>query len=144
VEEAKPDFSLIVGDNEPAAAQALARRDFLQAYLLVHALIEALLMLFLSIPDGENVSFNDLIHKYRAYRDEEHYQIPTFINELTQFNRRRNRIVHQLWRKGFSFTNRQTEATARAAVMIYGLFIEWLETFDPEITRIGFRYDDGV
>jgi len=144
LEEARPDFSRIVDDNEQAAAQALAREDFLQAYLLVHALIEALLRLFLSIPDGEDVSFNELIHKYRAYLEEEHYPIPTFIDELTQFNRRRNRLVHQLWRKGFSFTNRQTEDAARMAVSMYGLFIEWLETFDPEITRIGFRYDNGV
>lgn len=144
MEKARPDFSLIVRDNEQAAAQALARGDFVQVYLLVHALIEALLRLFLSIPDGKDISFNDLIHKYRAYLEEEHYPIPTFIDELTQFNRRRNRLVHQLWRKGFSFTNRQTEDAARMAVMMYGLFIEWLETFDPEITRMGFRYDDGV
>lgn len=144
MEEARPDFSLIVSDNEQAAAQALARGDFVQAYLLVHALIEALLRLFLRIPDGEDLSFNDLIHKYRAYLEKAHYPIPTFIDELTQFNRRRNQIVHQLWRKGLSFTNRQTEAAARAAVMMYRLFIEWLDTFDPEITQIGFRYDDGV
>jgi hypothetical protein len=144
VAEARPDFSLIVSDNEQAAAGALAQGDFVQAYLLVHALVEALLRLFLSIPDGKDISFNDLIRKYRTYLEEEHYPIPTFIDELTQFNRRRNRIIHKLWRKGFSFTNRQTEDAAHTAVMMYGLFIEWLETFDPEITRIGFRYDDGV
>ena len=144
MEQARPDFSLIVSDNEQAAAQALARRDFVQAYLLVHALIEAVLRLFLRIPDGEDINFNDLVLKYQAYLEEADYPFPTFMDELTQFNRRRNRIVHQLWRKGFSFTNRQAEQAARAAVMMYGLLIEWLETFDPEITEIGFRYDDGV
>lgn len=143
-EDARPNFSLIVSDNEQAVAQALAREDFVQAYLLVHALIEALLRLFLRVPEEEEASFNDLIQKYRAYLEEEHYPIPTFFDELTQFNRRRNRIVHQLWRKGFSFTNRQTEPAARAAVIMYGLLIEWLETFDHEITQIGFRYDAGV
>jgi hypothetical protein len=141
---ARPDFSSIVKDNEQAAAQALAEEAFVQAYLVVHALIEALLRLFLRIPEGRDVSFNDLIRKYRSYLEEQQYPIPTFIEELTQFNRRRNRILHQLWRKGFSFTNRQTEPAAYAAVMIYGLLIEWLETFDPEVTQIGFRYDEDV
>lgn len=143
-DKARPEFSFIVRDNEQAAAQALADGNYVQVYLLVHALIEALLRLFLHISEGTNTSFHHLIQKYRSYLEKEHYQIPTFIDELTQFNQRRNRIVHQLWRRGFSFTNRQTEPAARTAVMMYGLFIEWLETFDPEITQIGFRYDDGV
>ena len=142
--KARLDFSIIVRDNDQAAARALADGNYLQAYLLVHALIEALLRLFLRIREGKDVSFDNLIRKYRSYLEGQHYPIPTFIDELTQFNRRRNRIVHQLWRKGFSFTNRQTEPAARTAVMMYGLLIEWLETFDPEITQIGFQYDEGV
>jgi len=27
---------------------------------------------------------------------------------------------------------------------MYGLFIEWIETFDPAITVLGFEYDDGA
>lgn len=142
--QARPDFSIIIKDNEQAAAQALAEGHFVQVYLLVHALVEALLRIFLSVPQEEDVSFHNLIQKYRSYLHEKGYPFPTFIDELTQFNRRRNRVVHQLWRKGHSFTNRQAEPAVRAAVMMYGLFIEWLETFDPEITQIGFRYDDGV
>jgi hypothetical protein len=108
------------------------------------ALIEALLRMFLRIPDEKKVSFDDLVRQYRSYLESERYSFPTFIDELTKFNRWRNRVVHQLWRKGHSFTNRQTESAARGAVMMYGLLIEWLETFDPEITTIGFRYDvDG-
>ena len=143
-DEARPDFSIIVRDNEQAAAQALADESFVQAYLLVHALIESLLRVFLRISEGKDVSFHNLIRKYQSYLKEQDYPIPTFMNELTQLNRRRNRIVHRLWRKGFSLTNRQTEPAARAAVTMYGLLIEWLETFDPEITHIGFRYDDSV
>ena len=142
--QSRPDFSLIVSDNETATAEALARGDFVQAYLLVHALLEALLRLFLRIPADEDINFNGLIYKYRQHLEMADYPIPTFIDELVQFNRRRNRIVHQLWRKGSSFTNRETESAARAAVVMYGLFIEWLETFDSEITRIGFQYDEGV
>jgi hypothetical protein len=142
--QARPDFSIIVKDNEQATAQSLADGQFVQGFLLIHALIEALLRLFLRIPEEDRVSFDGLIQRYRFYLDEQQYPIPTFIEELTQFNRRRNRIVHQLWRKGYSFTNRQTEPAARGAVLMYGLLIEWLETFDPEITQIGFQYDEGV
>ena len=61
MEEARPNFSLIVSDNEQAVANALEREDFVQAYLLVHALMEALLRLFLHIPEEKNVRFEDLI-----------------------------------------------------------------------------------
>lgn len=140
----RPDFSVIIKENEQAAAKALADGHFVQAYLLVHALIETLLRLFLRIPEDKDVSFNELIQEYRSYLAHEGYPFPTFIDELTNFNRRRNRIVHQLWRKSHSFTNRETEPAARAAVTMYGLLIEWLETFEPEITEVGFQYDEGV
>ena len=143
MDKARPDFSAVISDNEQAAAQALADGHFVQAYLLVHALIETLLRLFLHISAGNNITFDNLIRKYRTYLEKERYPFPEFIDELTQFNRRRNRIVHQLWKKGHSFTNRKTEPAARVAVIMYGLLIEWLETFDPEITHIGFKYDEG-
>ena len=141
---ARPNYSIIIKDNEQATVEALAAGNFVQAYLLVHALIEALLRLFLRIPKDKDLSFANLVEDYRSYLEREHYPYPTFIDELTQFNRRRNRIVHQLWRKGHSFTNRQTEPAARAALMVYGLLIEWLETFDSEITQVGFRYNESV
>jgi hypothetical protein len=143
-DKARPDFSIISKDNEQAAAHALDDGHFVQAYLLIHALVEALLRLFLRIPEEKDVSFDNLIQKYRSYLDQKHYPFPTFMDELTQFNRRRNRVVHQLWRKGHSSTNGQTESAARGAVMMYGLLIEWLKTFDPEITQIGFWYDEDV
>lgn len=143
-DRARPNYSIIITDNERAAAEALAAGNFVHTYLLVHALIEALLRLFLRILEDTDVSFANLVQEYRSYLEQNHYPFPTFIYELTQFNRRRNRIVHQLWRRGHSFTNRQTEPTARAAVMMYGLLIEWLETFDSEITQIGFRYNEVV
>lgn len=143
-ENASSDFSINIKDNEQAIAAALAEGHFLQAYILVHALIEALLRLFLRIPENEYVSFANLIQKYRSYLKQEGYPFPTFIDELTKLNRWRNRIVHQLWRKGHSFTNRQTEPAAHAAAMVYGLFIEWLETFDSKITQSGFRKNKNV
>jgi len=140
----RPDFSLIVRDNEQAAATALAEGDFVKAFLLVHALVEALLRLFLRIPSGRDETFSDLVKAYAAYLEKENYPFPTFLNELTLFNRRRNEIVHNLWRTGYSHTNKTTKPAAQGAVMVYGLLIEWLETFDPEITGIGFRYDKPV
>ena len=143
-DQARPEFSIIIKDNEQAVAQAFADKHFVQTYLLVHGLVEALLRMFLRINKEEKVNFNELIQKYRSFLEKERYPIPTFIDELTQFNRRRNRVVHELWRRGYSLTNSQTESAARGAVMMYNLLIEWLETFDPEITHIGFRYDEDI
>lgn len=140
---ARTDLSNIIKDNEQAIAQSMFEGHHLQAYLLIHALVEALLRVFLRVPEEKELTFDRLIHMYRSYLNQERHQFPTFIDELTQFNRRRNQIVHRLWRTGQSFTNLQTEVAARAAVQMYGLFIEWLETFDPEISQIGFKYDEG-
>ena len=133
------DFSLIVRDNEAAVKAAFQRGDNVQAFLLVHALVESLLRAFLHIQE-EDVKFSRLIQHYEAYLKEHSPGISTFIDELTQFNRRRNRIVHQLWRKGFSFTNRQDKDAAAAAVLMYGLLIEFLQTFEPELAKKGFEY----
>jgi len=102
-------------------------------------LIEALLKLLLRIPENEDGSYGNLLQKYRSYLNQEDYPYPTFIAKLTKLNLRWNRIHHQLWWKGFSFTNRQTEPSGGAAVLVYGLFIEWLETFDSKIRQRGFR-----
>ena len=135
----KSDFSVIIDDNEKAARDAFERGDYLQAFLLIHSLMESLLRLFLNEADQE-VKFSLLIKKYDQFLDEQNYPVKTLVKELTEFNRRRNRIVHQLWQKGFSYTNRQAETAANAALILYGLAIEFLETWDPEITRLGFEY----
>jgi len=140
VDEPRPDFSLIVKDNEKAAALSIQQGNNVQTFLMIHALIEALLRMFLRA-DEDDLRFSDLVQRYAAFLRENNYPEPDFVDELTQFNRRRNRIVHRLWRHGFTYTNDQTESAAQAALRLYGLFIEWLETFDPEITRLGFTYD---
>ena len=142
-EERRPDVSLVVRDNERAAAEALSRGDFVHAYLLLHVLIEALLRHFLRV-QKEYVTFSELIRRYDLYLDEQGYPFPTFKDELTKLNGRRNRIVHELWRRGYTATNAQADQAARAAMLTYGLLIEWLETFDEEITETGFRYDVGA
>jgi len=60
---------------------------------------------------------------------------------IAKFNQRRNRVVHQLWIGGYSATNEKLEPACRGAFIIFGLLIEGLETFDPEITESGFEYD---
>ncbi len=135
----KLDFSLIINDNENAAREAFDRGDYLQAFLLIHTLIESLLRLFLKETDKE-IKFSTLIKKYNQFLDQQKYPVKTLVKELTEFNRRRNRIVHQLWHKGYSYTNRQSKSAANTALILYGLAIEFLKTFDPEIIKIGFQY----
>lgn len=115
----------------------MADGNFVQAYLLVHALAESLLRTVLE-QENERVNFNRLIELYQEYLTENHYPVPEFVDDLIQFNRRRNRIVHQLWRKGFTITNTQAEPAAQAAVFMYGLLIEWFGTFDDSIREKGF------
>jgi len=91
--EPRPDFSFIVRDNEAAAARALQERNFVHAYLLVHAVVESLLRVFLK-DHRQRVTFDKLIEGYSRFLSEQDYPEPTFVKELTEFNQRRNRIVH--------------------------------------------------
>lgn len=127
----------IVKDNETAVARSLAEGNYVQAYLLVHALTESLLRGVLDQSDRS--SFNDLIRAYELFLQHNHYPTPEFVDELTQFNRRRNRMVHELFRKGFTATNNQAKQAATTAVMMYGLLIEWFATFDDSIAAKGFE-----
>ena len=139
MEDKDTRFKAVVADNEQAAKRALDRGDFLQAFLLVHSLVESLLRVFLG-ETGARLTFDDLIKKYGERLRAEHYPTPKFVDELTQFNRRRNRIMHRLWEKGYTLTNKWAEPAASAAVIMYGLLIEWIETFEPEIGEKGYRY----
>ena len=129
----------IVADIETAIQAAYQRGDYLSCYLLTHSLIESLLRAFLSKNGRE--SFYDLVVAYGKYLEDEGQQNATFVDDLTEFNRRRNRVVHQLWKEGYTTTNAKLELACNAAFLMCGLFIEWLETFDPEITDFGFEYE---
>ncbi len=139
---ASVNFSLIVGDNEKGVRAALDRGDYVLGFLLVHALVESMLRAFLRTTDS-NATFNGLIQEYKGFLERQSPGIATFVEELTQFNRRRNRIVHELWQKGYTYTNREAEGAAGAAVLMYGLFIEFLQTFEPELAEKGYQYDEG-
>ena len=135
----RPDYSFVVRGNEQAAANALSEGRYMDAFLLVHTLVEALLRAFLSVNKPRR-SFNQLVAAYGTYLTDQSYPKAVFVDELQQLNHRRNRIVHQLWQHGYTYTNNQSKEAAKAAVIVYGLLIEWLETFDEEITKDGFTY----
>ena len=107
-------YKAIIEDNEAVAQAAYQRGDYIGCFLLIHSLVESLLRAFLTKTKRE--SFNELITAYKKYLQRTDQQDSTFVDELTKFNQRRNRVIH-------------------------GLFIEWLETFDPEITDFGFEYE---
>ncbi len=140
MERTSSAFARIVQDNETATRQALDSSDFVQAYLLLHALLESLLRQFLN-KTRSNLTFEDLIKKYEALLRQNDYPTPSFVKELRAFNQRRNRIIHNLWKNGFTHTNKQAESAATGAYILYGLFIDWLETFDSKITEYGFTND---
>ena len=138
----RPDdpASFVVRDNEQAAANALSEGRYMDAFLLVHTLVEALLRAFLCAEDPRRRGFNELAAMYGTYLTDQDYPKEVFYDELLQLNRRRNRIVHQLWQRGYTYTNNQSKKVAETAVGVYSLLIEWLETFDEEITKVGFTY----
>lgn len=130
---------IIVKENESVARKAYERGDFVLCFLLSHALIESLLRAFLGQTGKEG--FNDLIIAYEKFLKLNDQTGSVFVKELTEFNKRRNRVVHELWQKGYSATNDKLEPACQGAFIVFGLFIEWLETFDPEITESGFDYE---
>ena len=94
----------IVKENEDAARKAYEQGDFVLCFLLSHSLVESLLRAFLEQTGKE--SFNDLIIAYESFRKLEGENCPgLLLKELTELNRRRNRVVHQLWKDGYSVTN---------------------------------------
>lgn len=129
----------IIAENEAVAREAYERGDYIFCFLLIHTLIEALLHAFLGRTGKER--FADLINAYKNYLKEEKQPEPVFVDELIQFNRRRNTVVHGLWKNGYAKINKRLEPSCRAAFIMFGLLIEWFETFDPKITERSFSYD---
>ncbi|MBZ5543624.1 MAG: hypothetical protein LAO07_08090 [Acidobacteriia bacterium] len=130
---------VVVTENESAARRAYDRADYVLCFLLAHALVESLLRAFLSRTGRER--FEDLISAYGTYLRSQGQSNADFVEELTQFNRRRNRVIHDLWKQGYSATNQVLEPSCRAAFLMLGLLIDWLETFDPEIAETGFQFE---
>ena len=129
----------IIDENEQIARKAFDNGDYILCFLLMHSLMASLLRMFLR--KTEKMNFNDLIKAYTEFLKKENQKKLTFVNELTNFNRRRNRVVHNLWKYGYSVTNQKLEPACKEAFLLFGLFIEWLETFNPEITKVGFKFE---
>lgn len=129
----------VITENEAAARKSYERGDYVACFLMIHTLLETLLRAFVSRTGKER--FSDLVEAYQLFLKKEKQPEPVFVDELLQFNRRRNRVVHNLWKNGYVETNRDLDPACRAAFIMYGLFIEWLETFHPKITQAGFSYD---
>ncbi len=126
----------IIEDNETAARNLYATGNYVSCFLLIHSLIEALLRTFLN---NKKDGFNGLIIAYKKFLQKEKQKKTTFVDELTTFNKRRNRVVHELWEKGYTETNNKLEPACRTAFLIYGLLIEWLETFSFDSKHSGFE-----
>jgi len=136
----RPNLTLIIADNEKTVQSALDSGNYFQAFLLVHSLIESLLRAFLNELEPEkDLRFAELVDRYKKHLTKIEYAVPSFVDELTQFNRRRNRIVHRLWRYGFTYTNNSSKDAAHSAANLYGLFIDWLQTFDEGLADLGFK-----
>lgn len=129
----------IVTENEDAARRAYDSGEYVLCFLLMHSLVESLLRTFLHQP--EKGSFYRLIQEYEQRLQSEGQGSVSFIKELTEFNKRRNRVVHELWKKGYAVTNGHLEPACQGTFMVYGLFIEWLQTFDDGIAEAGFQYE---
>ncbi|MBZ0258520.1 hypothetical protein K8I31_20805, partial [bacterium] len=67
--------------------------------------------------------------------------ITSMIDDLENLNKLRNKIVHQLWKIGYSGINKLLEEPSCKLVVLYSLHIEFLETFDDEISESGFKVD---
>ncbi|GMQ89581.1 MAG: hypothetical protein BMS9Abin09_1083 [Gammaproteobacteria bacterium] len=124
-------YTEAVRENEAELQRALEAGGYVQVVMLSHALIESYLREFLGEKEDE-VKFSYLIKRYRKYLDSIKYPIPTFVEDLTQFNRRRNRVVHQLWKKGYKRINEDLKDVAGYAQLTYALYVQWLLTFDPD------------
>ena len=129
----------VIGENESVSRSAYDNGEYVLCFLLIHALIESLLRIFLNKTAKE--SFHELIDDYSKHLQSQGQKVPLFVNELKEFNRRRNRVVHNLWKFGYSKTNETLEPACRGAFIVYGLLIEWLETFNPDIIDFGFEYE---
>ena len=129
-----------IKDNEGAVARALQQGNYVLSYLIVHSLIELLLRKFLCVPQEEEYDFADLVKSYKEHMLSRHHANALFENELTHFNLRKHRFSAQIRERGFSAVNEQTRDQAATAVKVYGLLIEYLETFDANIREMGFDY----
>lgn len=135
-------LSEIIRDNENVAQTALTRKDYVQAFLLIHSLVESLLRSVYRA-QKKDVTFASLIKRHEDYLEKRGFNETIFVEELTEFNRRRNRIIHNLWKEGYSETNFKCQEAATGAIILYGLLIDYFLAIRPEISEHGFELNEG-
>ena len=131
-----------IEDLENKAVEFFEQREFLVSFLLFHTLTEALLRAFLRKGDKET-RFSNLVKDLESFLCTPPYAQPRgsvqrTIKQLTEYNQFRNRIIHNLWKHGYSRWNILCKEAARQAYIIYLLTAEYLETFSDELNKYHF------
>ena len=96
--------------------------------------------IFLKIPFGKDLKFSELIDKLQVFLTTESYEQPEeYPGELTEnlkiFNKMRNKLIHNLWKYGYSELNKKSKRAAQQAFLKYNLEVEYLATFDEEFQQ---------
>ena len=121
----------VAAENELVARLMFESGDYVGCLLLIHALVEGALRNFLRC--GESGTFNAIVGQYRDYLISEGQKDPLLVEELTQFNRRRNRVVHGLWLRGYHDTNEghRLDDACKAGMVMLELLSDYVSTFAP-------------
>jgi len=117
-----------IKDNIQAADNSFNERNYLFTFLLNYSLCESVLRIALNC-HKKSASFKELIELYEKYLKDRNYPYNTFNRELRAMNSRRNRIVHDLWKYGYSKINKNSKGSAQMSSIVFSLLLEWFETF---------------
>lgn len=133
-------MSQIVKDLEIQAYRFWKKGDCYVAYLIFHSLIEGALRDFLNICPDTELRFCDLIDRLAKFLETPPYTQPKdpvhrTIDRLTKFNRARNKLVHNLWRYGYSQLNQKSKRLSQQAFVTYVLEVEYLGTFNEDFEQ---------
>jgi len=130
----------IVKDLESQAYKFWIRGDYYISYLIFYSLIEGALRDFLEVSSDADVRLCDLISRLEEFLETPPYtqlksSIKNTIENLTRFRKHRNKLVHDLWRYGYSELNQKSKQLAQKAFMTYLLDTEYLGTFNEEFKQ---------
>lgn len=133
-------MSKIIQDLEKQAYKFWKNGDYYILFLIFHSLLEGALRDFLKIPFNKGLKFSELINKLQDFLTTEPYKQPEeFPGELTKnlknFNKMRNKLIHNLWKCGYLDLNKKSKKIAQRAFITYNLEIEYLATFDEEFQQ---------
>jgi len=133
-------MSKIIQDLEKQAYKYWKNGDYYISFLLFHSLLEGALRDFLKIPFDKDLKFSELIDKLQIFLTTEPYKQPEeqpgeLTENLKKFNKARNKLIHNLWKYGYSDLNKKSKRLAQKAFITYNLELEYLATFDEEFQQ---------